>query len=374
MVSTTTPSPSASSTRRLAFLDALRGIAAFSVAIQHGAEVIFGHGFRNWSNHWFGFGKFGLIAFFITSGFIIPYSLERGASAARFWVGRFFRLYPAYWVSLALVLVLWGLGYSKALPPAFARHIPINTVANVTMLQDYVGRPHAIPLYYTLSIELFFYASCTVLYLIGLHKRSVLNAYACLALTAFGGLVLPLALGHRMPFAGMVYLSAMFTGTVLFRASRGTIRWSAAIGVLATNAVVVSIGAWINFSHFRGGGPSFGLEPGGQANVMSTLTAWGGGYLLFLLGMTGVWRWFPRPIRWLGLISYSVYLMHPVLLAVTRGRDIPDWLALGLMLGGTLVLSAITYRFVERPMIDLGRRIQDRRWPMHQKRPRPVPA
>jgi peptidoglycan/LPS O-acetylase OafA/YrhL len=371
MVSTTTP---ASSTKRLAFLDALRGIAAFSVAFQHGGEVILGHGFRRWSNHWFGFGKFGLIAFFITSGFIIPYSLERGASVARFWVGRFFRLYPAYWTSLVLILGVYAFGITEALPIGFRRHIPINSLANVTMLQDYIGRPHAIPLYYTLSIELFFYFTCSVLYLVGLHKRSVFNAYACLALTAFGGIVLPLGLGHRMPFAGMVYLSAMFTGTVLFRASRSTIRWSAAIGVLVTNFVVTGLGAWINFSHFRGGGPSFGLEPGGQANVFSTLAAWGAGYVLFLLGMTGVWRWFPRPIRWLGLISYSVYLMHPVLLAVCRGRDMPDWLALTLMLGGTLVLSAITYRFIEKPMIDWGRRIQDKHWPMHQRRPRTVTA
>src|SRR5689334_1887681 len=240
MVSTTTPAPS---TKRLAFLDALRGIAAFSVAFQHGGEVILGHGFRSWSNHWFGFGKFGLIAFFITSGFIIPYSLERGASVARFWVGRFFRLYPAYWTSLILILgVYFGFGITQALPQNFRRHIPLNSLANVTMLQDFLGRPHAIPLYYTLSIELLFYFVCSVLFLVGLHKRSVLNAYACIALSAFGGIVLPLALGHRMPFAGMVYLSAMFTGTVLFRASRETIRWSAAIGVLVANLVVMALG------------------------------------------------------------------------------------------------------------------------------------
>jgi peptidoglycan/LPS O-acetylase OafA/YrhL len=65
--------------------------------------------------------------------------------------------------------------------------------------------------------------------------------------------------------------------------------------------------------------------------------------------------------------------MHPVLLALTRNRDIPDWLALSLMLGGTLVLSTITYNLVEKPMIELGRGIQERHWPMHRRR-RPVPA
>ena len=130
-------------------------------------------------------------------------------------------------------------------------------------------------------------------------------------------------------------------------------------------------GAWVNYSYFKGGtggGPSFGLEVGGLSSVPSTLLAWGAGYALFLVGLSGIITWFPRPIRWLGMISYSVYLMHPVLLAVTRGQDIPHWLALTLMLGGTLVLATITYTFVEKPMIEIGRRVQERYWPMRKKK------
>jgi peptidoglycan/LPS O-acetylase OafA/YrhL len=359
---------------RLVFLDALRGIAAFTVAIQHGGEVIYGHGFRSWANHWFGLGKFGLIVFFLTSGFIIPYSLERGASVRRFWVGRFCRLYPAYWLSLALVLVLWALN-QPSLPPRFASHIPRNAAVNVTMLQDFVGIPHAIQLYYTLSIELVFYFSCSVLFLLGLHKRSLLNAYACLALSVAGGIVAPFVLDHRMPFAGMVYISAMFLGTVLFRAWKGTIARSSAVVLLVANVTVMTVGAWINFEHFRGAkGPSFGAEPGGAANMFATMSAWLTGYVLFLICLGGLVRWFPPPITWLGRISYSVYLMHPVLLAVTRERTWPAWVALSLMLGGTLVLATLTYTYVERPMIHVGRRLQERWWPMHRKRPVPAPT
>ena len=61
-----------------------------------------------------------------------------------------------------------------------------------------------------------------MLFVLGLHRKSLLNAYVCLAATALGGIVAPLVLDHRMPFAGMVYLSAMFTGTVLFRPGRAT--------------------------------------------------------------------------------------------------------------------------------------------------------
>lgn len=72
-----------------------------------------------------------------------------------------------------------------------------------------------------------------------------------------------------------------------------------------------------------------------------------------------------RPVQWIGLHSYSIYLVHVTVLTVLDwpGRAIPEpakhlvGLAyLGLVFG----LSALSYRFIEAPWRDRGRRLAER--------------
>lgn len=70
-----------------------------------------------------------------------------------------------------------------------------------------------------------------------------------------------------------------------------------------------------------------------------------------------------RPAKYLGKISLSFYLWHfPVLILVTRwGWFGPDTLlgclgAIGLVSAITLILGGLTYRFVEQPAMERGRR------------------
>ncbi|MET3960890.1 peptidoglycan/LPS O-acetylase OafA/YrhL [Marmoricola sp. OAE513] len=71
-----------------------------------------------------------------------------------------------------------------------------------------------------------------------------------------------------------------------------------------------------------------------------------------------------RPVKYLGTISLSFYLWHfPVLMLVTRwgwfGPDTVPGAAwnVGLVTAITLALGSITYRFVEYPAMQLGRRL-----------------
>jgi peptidoglycan/LPS O-acetylase OafA/YrhL len=94
------------------------------------------------------------------------------------------------------------------------------------------------------------------------------------------------------------------------------------------------------------------------------------GVLLFIVG-TRFLRIRFAPLAWLGLVSYSIYLLHPVVLAVAlRGlmalpRD--SWWRtwhLGayvvLVAIATSVVAAIVYYRVEKPFIALGRRLARR--------------
>ena len=81
--------------KRLAWLDALRGIAALCVVFDHLSYSVL-QPVRASVYHWFDPGQYGVFVFFLVSGYIVPASLERKGSVRGFWVSRVFRLYPLY--------------------------------------------------------------------------------------------------------------------------------------------------------------------------------------------------------------------------------------------------------------------------------------
>jgi peptidoglycan/LPS O-acetylase OafA/YrhL len=80
-------------------------------------------------------------------------------------------------------------------------------------------------------------------------------------------------------------------------------------------------------------------------------------------------RWkIPRWCAWLGVISYSVYLLHPLVFnayrsipVLHRRHTMPDQvLFFAGLLAVIIALSALTYYLVEKPMQRLGRRVATR--------------
>jgi peptidoglycan/LPS O-acetylase OafA/YrhL len=66
---------------RLAWLGALRGIAALCVVFDHLTYSVL-QPVRNSVYHWFDPGQYGVFVFFLVSGYIGPASLERKGSVA----------------------------------------------------------------------------------------------------------------------------------------------------------------------------------------------------------------------------------------------------------------------------------------------------
>ena len=178
------------------------------------------------------------MVFFLCSGFIIPASLERNGSLATFWVSRFFRLYPLYWLSLlaALGLALVGRHVQAGLRPG-------DWLVNATMLQAFVGSPDAIGVYWTLAFEMIFYLSVSALFLVAWHRRSVLLALLAASVCVAAALGFRLVL-HRGAPLGLFCLVTMFTGTVLYRVRAGTVRWVAAAGCVAFSLLAGMVLLW----------------------------------------------------------------------------------------------------------------------------------
>jgi peptidoglycan/LPS O-acetylase OafA/YrhL len=68
---TAPPVSGAPAGRRLAWLDALRGIAAFFVVFDHLGYDVLQHA-REVIYHWFDPGLYGVFVFFMVSGYIVP--------------------------------------------------------------------------------------------------------------------------------------------------------------------------------------------------------------------------------------------------------------------------------------------------------------
>lgn len=69
-----------------------------------------------------------------------------------------------------------------------------------------------------------------------------------------------------------------------------------------------------------------------------------------------------KPIAFLGKISYSLYLIHIIILFAvihTLHDDLPIWLMFVISFGATLIISTLSYYFVELPSIKLGRTISN---------------
>lgn len=334
---------------RLHFLDMLRGLAALAVVCTHATEYNSRAGYVL-AHNFFNFGKFGVAVFFLVSGFVIPYTLERQGSVKLFLINRFFRLYPLYWLSLLAFVVLWRLGivfqptdyYAE-----FARHFARNLALNATMFQESLRIPDAIAVYWTLAIELAFYLSCVVLFRAGLAQRSLPIAWIALTITALAGIALPFLIHHRTPFAGLFSITTLYVGTVLFRLYTGKVEKRQVALLIAATLVVAALGSFMNYRTYTNTD---------QIALPAALFPWISAYGLFLLAFSQRARSFSPILIWLGSISYSMYLLHPLVFNVVQDRLPQSWvIAVGLP--ATLIVSTLTYRVLEKPCIDWGHAI-----------------
>lgn len=381
-------------TGRLEFLDAARGVAAVVVALQHTAENVWPDVLA-WSHTWFRPGEFGVLVFFLCSGFIIPASLERRGSLVEFWIGRAFRLWPLYLTALAVAAIGLVALPDREISPG---HSPLLVLAiNATMVQVFSQAPLVIGASWTLGYELAFYLIVSGLFALGWHRGSarislVLLAGAMVVGTSVPALLvtvpsaaswataaglaalvaLPALLSDRPPrtrlvaagFLGLavlmvanrphdayfplLLLGTMFLGTALYRWTTGQMSGRATALVLAGACALVVV--TLRAHHVGYTEPITGTTPHWWTEASTFL----GAYLLFG-GLLLLRRHrFPRVLVYLGTISYSVYLVHAVVLLLVPGtggavRTFVTWNVL------TIVIAGLSYRLVERPGIAAGR-------------------
>jgi peptidoglycan/LPS O-acetylase OafA/YrhL len=322
-----------------AFINLLRGIAALLVTFNHFyLNTLEFYGKTAWSQTAYPFllgnfdpGKFAVGAFFLVSGFLIPFSLERSKSVKIFAIHRFFRLYPAYWFSILLNLGLNLWLSFEAMPSHWT------LLANFTMAQGFLGQPDVIGAFWTLQIELVFYVLCVLVFCLGISRKTNLLVYSWIGLMVIASIIA--YFGIRVPMALFIALALMYCADALRR------------NVNNLNTL------WIITAIFLV--PVCALAYGKEAGRY-ILCYWAA-MIVFRLAHRYQADWFKKPIyKFLADISYSLYLLHgPIGIQIARAiaaHGGSPFLAYGIAFTVTIVASWITYKLLEQPAILLGRK------------------
>jgi peptidoglycan/LPS O-acetylase OafA/YrhL len=307
-------------------LDLWRGIASLMVVLFH-STVVYGagstpvkgglaEGALRLTYHM----RLGVPMFFVISGFCIAASVDAAASrrvpAAEYFRRRFRRIFPAYWAALGLhVIAFFAIDqvlFPGLLTEGIVRHLAPWTfggaqwLGNLTLTESWrwhlFGRPRGYVMgqSWTLCYEEQFYAVTAVL--LAIAPRRLFPAAAAVTLAALGAQMLASALGVNVSgwfFDGGWTLFALggLVYWVLNHRSGWKLPTAAALAIFA-GASALRVETW---------DLPFAL---GFSLVILMMARWDG----TLIRMRAL-----APLRFLGRICYSLYLVHvPFVFAIAE--------------------------------------------------------
>jgi peptidoglycan/LPS O-acetylase OafA/YrhL len=332
---------------RIPYIDFLRFTASAAVVYQHVVEASNLEFLK--PTLAFAPGVFGVVLFFLISGLVIPFSFPPETAWYDFAIKRVFRIYPSYWFTLAVIACLAALGFSQF---TYYTH-PLDFwgwTANLALLQEYTGHNALLGVAWTLPLEFAWYALFLLSTLIVGRARAVELSLASSLLICLSAAI-SIAFHLRLPLGRTGMVNAALFGFALYawRTQRASARKFSIATAIFLFSVVFS--QWVSFGFFKH--PNITLFNGMSGWLLAAA-------VFLLVTLIKAWREssfvnsaaFARA----GAISYSIYLMHPIIMGVhiqILGRD---WIWLTVPVG-TLLVSMATFHWVERGGIALGRRL-----------------
>jgi peptidoglycan/LPS O-acetylase OafA/YrhL len=285
------------------------------------------------------YGYLGVDLFFMISGFVILWS-SMNRDALGFVVSRISRLYPTFWVSIAFtVFCIMVIG--SAVPGYEAPLLDAKTLAaNATMLPTVFGVARIEDVYWTLEIEIRFYALIFALLLFRQMRNVEWWLYAWLAVSIVG---LWVELPRLVSFVALQPYGSFFVAGCLFYMvlSRG-LNWQRLTGLFAAAAA----SAYVSIPQRA----QFVTPDDISAWVVPALVLCFFGMFALLI-RSGAWR-LPRIAYKLGELTYPLYLTHAtmgLLLYRLWRPHLGAWLTLLILTVLSLLVAWAITVMVDRP-------------------------
>ncbi|GAA3389780.1 acyltransferase family protein [Cryptosporangium minutisporangium] len=378
-------------------LDGVRALAAFAVVGTHvGFQT--GRAVDGFFAPFLARLDFGVTLFFLLSGFLLYRPFVEAAMDLRprpeskaFLLRRFARIFPAYWALLAVTMLVRP--WEHPVGFTIQKTTWIDWIEYATLTHIYFGdNPHqALTHIWSLVVEMSFYLALPLIAAVSLKgrrprrimRRQTIALAVLFAIGPLWGLVI-----HQIPTMRDDWLALQWLP--------GYLDWFALGMILACLPSAASVGAWPRLRKLAEdlatapgtcwiiAGILFALSmtpvAGPYTLAPATTSQWIAKHLLY--GATAFFMLLPlvspapaggrthplraalvdRRVRWLGEISYGVFLFHLVIMFV-----LVDALNLELFRGGystlfpltvlaAVVAAALSYRLLERPAQNYIRR------------------
>jgi peptidoglycan/LPS O-acetylase OafA/YrhL len=346
-------------------LQSLRGIAA--------AAVMLGHAFNYYATpEWFHSlallcnGRAAVVVFFVLSGYVLTRALRGRAldrtAVRRFYVQRLFRIYPAIWaaslLALAYLLLLhWRIPVANVGDGVRSQFRP-DRMGPLYIIASFAGMlAFLLPQLWSIFVEIVGSAAMPAIAVLtrrgGAWTLGLLGA-ALLASYAIGQ--------HTYYYVGLYFMDFV-VGAALVAPGRligGMLARAPARLLVAAGMVALALTQYLPGSYY---------DP--SAHLVETALA-AGVIALLVHGRQRVALLAARPLVFLGDISYSVYLLHYVVLCTlakafaAAGLALPPIPAAGLLAAATVLvtlpLAALSFRWIEQPGVQAGKAVLAR-WP-----------
>ncbi|KVV07310.1 acyltransferase family protein [Burkholderia ubonensis] len=326
-------------------IDALRALAVLSVVVFHAFPGILPGGFV------------GVDIFFVISGYLITSHILRELQEGRFSLWNFYsrrirRIFPA------LLIVLVGaylVGWFNLLPDEFkalGKHIAGGalSVANLVLWKEagyFDASADLKPLLHLWSLgveEQFYLLWPPILWAVIRAKRSPMWAISVLGVLSFASCVIVVRSDPTTAFYWPITRAwELMIGSLLayreFGRGQREVRYAekgVVAGLALLVALIVMMSSHVTFPGWWALGPTVGaylvIRGGPQSALMKRICI--------------------RPVLWVGLISYPLYLFHWPLLSFLRmmSTGVPAWYLRAATVAIAIPAAWVTYRCVELPI------------------------
>lgn len=333
------------SPRHIPALDGLRGLAILLVLLFHyGISLApvdsLGPFALGWS---------GVDLFFVLSGFLLGGILLDGTSLRSFYIRRACRILPLYFAFIALFFTAAAFfDYPRIFGDAFSPISYFSFTQTIPMAMENRFGAGPLGMTWSLAVEEQFYLILPAMVLFTPRRWLPL---VLLVLSA-ASIAIRFAIHDTHPIGAYVLLpcrwDSLFAGVLgAWLVRKTTLRQSWLWLSLAVSGIGI-------FCLARLGNDSSGMKVIGY----TVFAAFYLSLLLLSISNSLVSRVFClRPLRWLGHVSYGVYLIHGGSIIVLAGMPTNFYAMMALSLLVTLGLAALSRRYFEEPFLRLGKRL-----------------